>query len=333
LSGAAWRVRPGATAARFRRATARLEQISAIAVNAPAASRNYHDRVMAPSPRVLRFAAQANNGTAHMLRSEPWLESGTRRLIVQLARTPAEVRAAQRLRYAVFGQEMGARLDGPEPGIDEDRFDPHCDHLLVREARNDEVVGTYRILSPDAAAAAGGYYSEQEFDLTRLAPLRPALVEVGRSCIRADYRSGAVITLLWAGLARYMLAHGHRYLVGCASIGMADGGHAAANLYRRIAGQHLAPPEYRVLPRVRLPLERLADGAQPEMPPLVKGYLRLGAQVCGEPAWDPDFNTADLLVLLPMARVSARYARHYLGDTAAGAMFESPEHDQTRPLQ
>jgi putative hemolysin len=268
-----------------------------------------------------------------MLRSEPWLESGTRRLVVQLARTSTEVRAAQRLRHAVFGAEMGARLGGPEPGVDEDRFDPYCDHLLVREVASAEVVGTYRILGPRAAEAAGGYYSEQEFDLARLAPLRPALVEVGRSCIRADHRTGAAIALLWAGLARYMLARGHRHLVGCASIGMADGGHAAANLYRRIAEQHLAPAEYRVFPRVRLPLERLANGAKSEMPPLIKGYLRLGAQVCGEPAWDPDFNTADLLVLLPMARVRARYARHYLGDTTAGAMFEAPAHGQPHFLQ
>lgn len=256
-----------------------------------------------------------------MLRSEPWQEGATRRLVVQLARTSAEVRAAQRLRYAVFGTEMGARLDGPEPGVDADRFDRYCDHLLVREVDGGEVVGTYRILGPRAAESAGGYYSEQEFDLARLAPLRRTLVEVGRSCIRADHRTGGAIALLWAGLARYMLARGHGYLVGCASVSMADGGRAAANLYRRVAERHLAPPEHRVVPRLRLPVERLADGAAQETPPLIKGYLRLGALVCGEPAWDPDFNTADLLVLLPMARVSGRYARHYLGDPGAGALF------------
>jgi putative hemolysin len=267
-----------------------------------------------------------------MLRSEPWLEGGTRRLGVQFARTPAEVRAAQRLRHAVFGEEMGARLDGREPGLDEDRFDPYCDHLLVREVESAEVVGTYRILAPRAAESAGGYYSEQEFDLARLGPLRRTLVEVGRSCIRADHRTGAVISLLWAGLARYMLARGYGYLVGCASIGMADGGRTAARAYRELAARHLAPPERRVVPRNRLPLERLDDGGPAELPPLLKGYLRLGALVCGEPAWDPDFNTADLLVLLPMAHVSARYARHYLGDTTAGAMFEAPACERsTRP--
>jgi putative hemolysin len=256
-----------------------------------------------------------------MLKSEPWLEQRQGRLYVQLARTPAEVRAAQRLRYEVFATEMGVRLSGPAPGVDEDRFDAHCDHLLVLEVDSGDVVGTYRILGPRAAERAGGYYSEQEFDLARLDHLRPRLVEIGRSCIRADYRTGAVITLLWAGLARYMLARGHAYLVGCASISMADGGHVAADLYRRVAEQHLAPPEYRAFPRVRLPLEHLRDGGEAEMPPLIKGYLRSGAKVCGEPAWDPNFNTADLLMLLPMARVNARYARHYLGDEAAGAVF------------
>jgi putative hemolysin len=259
-----------------------------------------------------------------MLRSEPWLEGGTRRFTVQLARTSADVRDAQRLRFAVFGDEMGARLAGPEPGVDEDRFDAYCDHLLVREARTGDVVGTYRILGPRAAESAGGYYSEQGFDLSRLADLRGVLVEVGRSCIRADHRSGAVITLLWAGLARYMLARGHGYLIGCASIGMADGGRTAASVYRRIAARHLAPREYRAFPHVRLPLESLCDGGAAEPPPLIKGYLRLGAYVCGERAWDPDFNTADVLILLPMARVSARYARHYLGDAAAGEVFAAP---------
>jgi putative hemolysin len=260
-----------------------------------------------------------------MLRSEPWLEAGTRRLVLQLARTAAEVRAAQRLRYAVFGEEMGARLAGPAPGVDEDRFDAYCDHLLVRETDDGAVVGTYRILGPRAAESAGGYYSEQEFDLARLAPLRGNLVEVGRSCIRADYRTGAVITLLWAGLARYMLARGHGYLIGCASISMADGGRTAAGVYRRIAARHLAPPAYRAAPRKLLPPAYPFDGDGVDPPPLIKGYLRLGAYVCGEPAWDPDFNTADVLILLPMARVSGRYARHYLGDAAAGEVFAAQD--------
>jgi putative hemolysin len=255
-----------------------------------------------------------------MLKSEPWLERRDRKLHVRLARTPSEVRAAQRLRYEVFATEMGARLSGP-PGVDEDRFDAHCEHLIVREAQSGDVVGTYRILEPRAALRAGGYYSEQEFDLARLAPLRPALVEVGRSCVRADHRTGAAIALLWAGLARYMLARGHAYLIGCASISMADGGRTAATVYRRIAARHLSPPAYRARPRRRLP--RVRTGADAELPPLIRGYLRAGAYVCGAPAWDEAFNTADLLMLLPMAQLDPRHARHYLGDEAARAVFAS----------
>lgn len=237
------------------------------------------------------------------------------RLAVGFAVTATDVEDAQRLRHAVFAGELGARLPGP-PGIDEDRFDAWCEHLLVRDLASGEVVGTYRILSPERAQAAGGYYSEQEFDLSRLTPLRASLVELGRSCIHADYRTGPAIALLWSGLARYMVQGGYRYLIGCASVGMADGGHAAANLYRQVAATHLAPPEYRTFARCSLPVAELADGAPAEAPPLVKGYLRLGAWVCGEPAWDPDFNTADLPLLLPIARLAGRHARHYLGAAA-----------------
>jgi len=259
-----------------------------------------------------------------MRRSEPWLEQRGHRLYVQVARTPDDVRAAQRLRYEVFATEMGARLNGLEAGVDEDRLDAHCDHLLVREAGSGDVVGTYRILGPRAAKNAGGYYSEQEFDFARLAPLRAALVEIGRSCVRADHRTGSAITLLWAGLARYMLARGHAFLVGCASISMADGGHAAASCYRRIAMRHLSPPEYRAEPFQRLPRQCMDDDPAIELPPLIRGYLKIGAYVCGEPAWDADFNTADLLMLLPLAQLNPRYARHYLGDAAARSVFAPP---------
>jgi putative hemolysin len=233
------------------------------------------------------------------------------RFVLSYAGSLAELREAQRLRYAVFAEEMGARLTGPEAGVDEDRFDAFCDHLLVRDADTGEVVGTYRLLAPDAARAAGGCYSAQEFDLARLAQLAPRVLEVGRSCIHPDYRNGAVISLLWSGLAAYMERRRLEYLCGCASISMADGGRLARAVYAAVAERHFAPAEYRVFPRCRLPLDELASAAPVEIPPLVKGYLRVGAYVCGEPAWDPDFNTADLFVLLPVARADARYLRHY----------------------
>ncbi|MFN3543320.1 MAG: GNAT family N-acetyltransferase [Thiobacillus sp.] len=232
---------------------------------------------------------------------------------VSLAIDDSEIREAQRLRYKVFAEEMGARLSTVLPGHDIDLYDPFCDHLLVRDRSSGDVVGTYRILPPDAARRVGSYYSEQEFDLTRLHFLRPRMAELGRSCVHPAHRSGAVITRLWMGLADYMTRYGYEYLVGCASIGMADGGHFAARVHREVAARHLAPVEWHVTPRFRLPVESLDDGQPADLPPLIKGYTRLGALVCGEPAWDPDFNTADLLLLLPMDRLNQSYARRFLG--------------------
>lgn len=247
-----------------------------------------------------------------MLRRRARAALPRRRLHVGLARTPQEKRAAQALRWRVFAEELGARLRARTPGIDEDEFDAHCEHLVVQDEDCGEVVGTYRLLAPAAARRLGSYYSETEFDLTRLRHLRPRLVEAGRSCIHPDFRDGAVIALLWAGLARYMLAHGHGYLAGCASMDMADGGHAAAAAWARLRGAHLAPVEYHVFPRRPLPLEELDARGDAEVPPLLRGYLRAGAWVCGEPARDPDFNTADFFVLLPLANLTPRYARHFL---------------------
>lgn len=233
------------------------------------------------------------------------------RLTVSFAQNEEEVREAQRLRYQIFYEEMGARLGTLEPGIDKDIFDPYCDHLLVRDNDTLEVVGTYRVLSPAQARKIGGYYSETEFDLTRLSHLYERMVEVGRSCVHANYRNGATISLLWSGLAKYMQQRGYDYLIGCASIGMMDGGHAAASIYRRLSQEHMSPIEWRVFPRNGLPLEALDSTMNAPLPPLIKGYMRLGSYVCGEPAWDPDFNTADLLVLLPLSLMDKRYARHF----------------------
>ncbi len=239
--------------------------------------------------------------------------SPTSRYHVSLAVDDAEIREAQRLRYKIFAEEMGARLSTILPGHDIDLYDPYCDHLLVRELGNGEVVGTYRILSPESARRVGSYYSEQEFDLTRLHFLRPRMAELGRSCVHPEHRSGAVIARLWMGLADYMTRHGYEYIVGCASIAMHDGGHHAARVHRQVVARHLAPVEWRVTPRYRLPVETLDDGQPAILPPLIKGYTRLGALVCGEPAWDPDFNTADLPMLLPMAQLNRSYARRLLG--------------------
>lgn len=231
-------------------------------------------------------------------------------LTYSFARNPSEVAEAQRLRYKVFFEELGANIQGQD-GHDRDGFDAFCDHLLIRDSNTGMVVGTYRILSPSMANEAGGYYSAGEFDLSRLQHLFDRMVEVGRACVHQDYRHGGTITLLWAGLAKYMQINRYEYMIGCGSIGMADGGHMAASLYHKLQNDYLSPSEYRVFPRCPLPLDALRKDMEVTCPALIKGYLRLGAYICGEPAWDPDFNTADMLVMLPLSRLNRRYATHY----------------------
>jgi len=241
-------------------------------------------------------------------------------LSVRWARHQDEVREAQRLRYQVFVEEMGARLNvpaGTPPGHDCDAFDPFCEHLLVhaRVAGNTapRLVGTYRVLMPAAAQRLGGYYSETEFDLHPLRRLRPYMAELGRSCVDPSLRTGGVILLMWSALAEFMNANGVAAMIGCASVPMADGGHAAASLYRRLSQQHLVPEGERVTPRLRLPIEALRDDMDVEPPALIKGYLKCGARLLGAPAWDPDFNTADLPMLLRLADLPESYRRRFLG--------------------
>ncbi|WP_037895250.1 GNAT family N-acetyltransferase [Streptomyces sp. NRRL S-515] len=233
------------------------------------------------------------------------------RYAVRLARDEEEVRAAQRLRHQVFAGELGARLDGPEPGLDADAFDAYCDHLLVIDEETEQVVGTYRLLPPERAAVAGRLYSEGEFDLSALAPIRPDLVEVGRSCVHPDHRNGAVIALIWAGLAHYMDRTGHNWLAGCCSIPLADGGVLAAATRETALTRSLAPEEYRVTPHLPWSPEGIAFPDRMELPPLLRGYLRLGAWVCGEPALDAEFGCADLYVLLSLRRTNPRYLKHF----------------------
>ncbi|WP_043627305.1 GNAT family N-acetyltransferase [Nonomuraea candida] len=229
----------------------------------------------------------------------------TRRYTVGMATGAADVQAAQRLRHAVFAGEMGARLDSPVSGLDADRLDAYCDHLLVRDGA--QVVGTYRLLPP---GRADRLYAEGEFDLAGLAPLRKGLVEAGRTCVHPDHRDGTVVALMWAGIARYMVSGGHQWLAGCCSVPLGDGGAVAAGVMAHVP---LGPEEHRVRPLRPWRPGRAAPPDRFVPPPLLRGYLRLGAWVCGAPAYDPDFGTADFFLLLSMAQVNARYLRHFLG--------------------
>jgi putative hemolysin len=240
----------------------------------------------------------------------------TSRYSLLLTRDDELVEAAQRLRYRVFADELGASLPSTAPGRDIDPFDEHCDHLVVRADRTGEIVGTYRMLPPERVAAAGGYYAETEFDLGAFTDLRPSLVETGRACVHPEHRAGAVVSLVWAGIARYLLLTGHTHLMGCGSVPLADGGALAGGVWDLVRAKHLAPPELRVAPRRPWDADSTPRTGRPVVPPLLRGYLRLGAWVCGPPAHDPEFGVADLLLLLPLDRIDPRYLRFFLGEPA-----------------
>lgn len=242
------------------------------------------------------------------------------RLEALWARHQDEVRAAQRLRWQVFGQEMGATLRSPPgsaPHHDVDLYDRFCEHLIVRTVATDEapaeVVGTYRVLTPAGARLVGGLYTDTEFDLVRLTRLRPRMAELGRSCIHPAWRTGGVILLLWSNLVRFMNDNGLQWMIGCASVPMRDGGHAAASLWERLRRTHLAPIEHRVTPRLPLPVDDLRRDLEVEPPALIKGYLHCGARLLGPPAWDPDFGTADLPVMLDLRELAAPHRRRFIG--------------------
>lgn len=236
---------------------------------------------------------------------------------VAWAKHQDEVRAAQRLRFNIFANEMGARLDSKLAGHDVDLFDDYCEHLLVRDQATREVIGTYRVLTPAQARRIGSTYSDLEFDLTRLRMLRERMVELGRSCVHPDHRHGGVIMALWGALAEFMVRNQLDTMIGCASIPMLHNGvvsgDAAASIWNQVKQTHLAPIEYHVRPRLPLPIEELNGELQVEPPALIKGYLRLGAKVLGAPAWDPDFNSADLPMLMRIQDLPARYRKHFLG--------------------
>jgi putative hemolysin len=235
------------------------------------------------------------------------------------ARHQDEVQAAQRLRWRVFAGEMGATLKPPPgtpAGLDADLFDAHCEHLIVRTLPADDsapqVVGTYRVLTPAAARRLGALYSDGEFDLVRLRALRPHLAELGRSCTDPAWRQGGVILTLWSSLGEFLQRNGLQGVIGCASVTMRDGGRQAAALWHHLSQTRLAAPDMQVRPRRPLALPPVAANTVVETPPLIKGYLRCGAQVLGPPAWDPDFGTADLPMLLRLADLPAAYKKRFI---------------------
>lgn len=241
------------------------------------------------------------------------------------------IEAAQRLRHDVFTSEPGYALTGPGDGRDADRFDEYCDHLLVRDDDTGELVGCYRMLPPPGAIAAGGLYTATEFDISALDALRPSLVEMGRAVVRPGHRNGAVVLLMWAGILAYLDRSGYDYVTGCVSVpvldptGAGDPGGQLRGVRDFVLRRHAAPARFTVHPYRRVvvdgrDLDDIAPPARVAVPPLMRGYLRLGAQVCGEPAHDPAFGVGDFPALLDKRRADTRYLRRLRSVGAATAI-------------
>jgi putative hemolysin len=282
----------------------------------------------------MRLRDRAAMSTASVLiAADPTTETaGTPRYTLLLSTDPALIEAAQRLRHDVFTSEPGYALTGSIDGRDADRFDEYCDHLLVREDTSGELVGCYRMLPPPGAIAAGSLYTATEFDVSGLDTLRPSLVEMGRAVVREDHRNGGVVLLMWAGILAYLDRCGYDYVTGCVSVPVqGPAGEAPGTQIRGVRDfvrrRHAAPEQFTVHPYrpVVIDGKGLDDIEAPmriSVPPLMRGYLRLGAQVCGEPAHDPDFGVGDFPALLDKRRADIRYLRRLRSVGAAAAMAD-----------
>lgn len=248
-------------------------------------------------------------------------------LEVRLARSPAEIAAAQNVRYRVFFEELGARggIASASERRDADRFDDVCDHLLVVDTALpgsdlDRIVGTYRLLRDEMAVAAGGFYSNDEFELEKLVARQQGrrFMELGRSCVLPEYRSKRTIEVLWQGIWAYVNHYGIGVMAGCASFhGTVPAAHAEALSF--LAHNCRPAPEWdiRAVPGRYVSMDLMppeavdARAALAAMPPLIKGYLRLGAKVGDGCVIDREFGTVDVFVVLPVEAISARYVNYY----------------------
>ncbi|GIX42341.1 MAG: hemolysin [Leptospiraceae bacterium] len=244
-----------------------------------------------------------------------------KQLEVRLAEDQYELEQTLALRYEVFNKELGEGLpESHDTKKDRDEYDLYCDHLIVVDNANDKkIVGTYRILRSSIAKRYIGFYSETEFDLSKIYELKDEAAEIGRSCVHPDYRDGSVITLLWAGLAWYIQNYKVRYLMGCGSF-HTNNPEIISEAYAYFREKnYLVEEQLRISP---LPHKRL-EGFDPEyqisdlreamknIPPLIIGYLRVGSLIGGEPAYDDVFGTSDFFIFFDSTRITERYGERY----------------------
>ncbi len=249
------------------------------------------------------------------IQSARLIVSGSTDYTARLAVQPAEIRAAQTLRFEVFNLELNEGLaQSYVTGFDEDPFDAVCDHLVVEHLPTQQIVGTYRLQTGDRAAKNLGYYCAQEFDFSVFESLRGELVELGRACVHQQHRNLIVLGLLWKGIADYAQERGARYLIGCSSLTSQDAAVGASAYTEFCRKNNLAdqPWQTHPQPQFNCPLDRLLDEPV-KIPKLLRAYLALGAKICGAPALDRQFQTIDFLTLLDLEAMPPAAKERFLG--------------------
>jgi L-ornithine Nalpha-acyltransferase len=239
-------------------------------------------------------------------------------LEVRLARNDTEIEGAFRLRYEVFVEEEKNLQMRNASRLETDVYDAYCDHLIVKDLETGLIVGTYRLLPGSRAVQSIGFYSETEFELGRFHSNKAKALELGRSCVAPEYRRGRSIQLLWEGIARYVAEWGHEYLIGCASVHFKSKSDLQ-EVYANLRHKAVITDRFGIEP---LPSHRIDDLYMDfttvneqevfrKLPPLMKGYQWLGAEIGGDPAYDPVFKTVDFFIVLEKDNMSRRYRRHF----------------------
>lgn len=240
-------------------------------------------------------------------------------LSVRLAANSQEIEQAMRLRYQIFVEEERNMLLLNENGLEQDRYDEYCDHLIVQDLDRDLVVGTYRLLPGERAVKNIGFYSETEFDLSSIQDWKKQALELGRSCIHPSYRSGKAIQMLWEGIAGYITEHDYRYLIGCASVHIQSVDEVNV-IYSMLRAKQVITDRFGIQPLPshsiqglqQLEIDLIEKELFRKLPPLMKGYQWLGAEIGGDPAYDSLFDTVDFFIVLEKERVARKYKKHFL---------------------
>ena len=239
------------------------------------------------------------------------------KFVAKFATTQQQVIDAQSLRAKTFGEEYGVSFLRNPQGLDVDKYDDYCLHLNVYDTQTEMIIATTRLLTDDNAQLLQGFYSEQEFELsTLLTCLKGRVLEIGRTCVHPDYRSGAAITVLWSALAEYLLAENFNYLIGCASIPLGQQAVPVTQIIASLDEENFLADELAIVAKRSLPVQTNVNSVMTHsklsLPPLLKAYLRMNAKLASQVYYDQDFNCADVFIILDVAHLAGRYAQRFL---------------------